>query len=101
MAMMTRKMRPLGCTRTTLEGSAPLTVDPPRCVAEVTGVASDYNAPPPMSCPDPRWSTRRTGGRATRRRCADSGDCLLYTSDAADDLTRVDLGGRRLIQKKK
>ena len=22
-------------------------------------------------------------------------DCLLYTSDAADDLTRVDLGGRR------
>src|SRR5665811_989621 len=22
------------------------------------------------------------------------GDCLLYTSDAADDLTRVDLGGR-------
>src|SRR5665811_2636750 len=27
--------------------------------------------------------------------------CLLYTSDAADDLTRVDLGGRRIIQKKK
>src|SRR5665811_1815645 len=26
--------------------------------------------------------------------------CLLYTSDAADDLTRVDLGGRRLIKKK-
>src|SRR5665811_2447473 len=23
-----------------------------------------------------------------------SGSCLLYTSDAADDLTRVDLGGR-------
>src|SRR5665811_2274518 len=28
-------------------------------------------------------------------------DCLLYTSDAADDLTRVDLGGRRIITKKK
>ena len=27
-------------------------------------------------------------------------DCLLYTSDAADDLLSVDLGGRRLIQKK-
>src|SRR5665811_2637919 len=27
--------------------------------------------------------------------------CLLYTSDAADDLTRVDLGGRRIIQKQK
>src|SRR5665811_2267361 len=26
--------------------------------------------------------------------------CLLYTSDAADDLTRVDLGGLRIIQKK-
>ena len=26
--------------------------------------------------------------------------CLLYTSDAADDLPRVELGGRRLNQKK-
>src|SRR5665811_2175193 len=26
------------------------------------------------------------------------GFCLLYTSDAADDLTRVDLGGRRIIK---
>src|SRR5665811_1698891 len=26
------------------------------------------------------------------------GGCLLYTSDAADDLTRVDLGGRRIIK---
>src|SRR5665811_1426148 len=30
-----------------------------------------------------------------RRLCALCPDCLLYTSDAADDLTRVDLGGRR------
>ena len=27
--------------------------------------------------------------------------CLLYTSDAADDLLCVDLGGRRFIKKKK
>ena len=27
--------------------------------------------------------------------------CLLYTSDAADDLRCVDLGGRRIIKKKK
>ena len=27
-------------------------------------------------------------------------DCLLYTSDAADDLLRVDIGGRRTINKK-
>ena len=27
--------------------------------------------------------------------------CLLYTSDAADDLLCVDIGGRRIIKKKK
>ena len=27
--------------------------------------------------------------------------CLLYTSDAADDLLCVDLGGRRIMKKKK
>ena len=26
--------------------------------------------------------------------------CLLYTSDAADDMQCVDLGGRRIIKKK-
>ena len=26
-------------------------------------------------------------------------NCLLYTSDAADDLLCVDLGGRRIIKK--
>ena len=31
----------------------------------------------------------------------DSHTCLLYTSDAADDLLCVDLGGRRIIKKKK
>ena len=29
------------------------------------------------------------------------GVCLLYTSDAADERSSVDLGGRRIIQKKK
>ena len=29
------------------------------------------------------------------------GACLLYTSDAADDLLCVDIGGRRIIKKKK
>ena len=28
-------------------------------------------------------------------------DCLLYTSDAADDTPCVDLGGRRIIKKKR
>ena len=31
----------------------------------------------------------------------DKSICLLYTSDAADDLLCVDLGGRRIIKKKK
>src|SRR5665648_959297 len=30
-----------------------------------------------------------------------SGGCLLYTSDAADEEDSVDLGGRRIIKKKK
>ena len=28
------------------------------------------------------------------------GTCLLYTSDAADERSSVDLGGRRIIKKK-
>ena len=31
----------------------------------------------------------------------DSKSCLLYTSDAADERSSVDLGGRRIIKKKK
>ena len=38
-----------------------------------------------------------TGGQITLRTNA----CLLYTSDAADERSSVDLGGRRIIKKKK
>mgnify|MGYP003381473806 CR=1 FL=1 len=31
----------------------------------------------------------------------DAEPCLLYTSDAADERSSVDLGGRRIIKKKK
>ena len=31
---------------------------------------------------------------------AQAADCLLYTSDAADERSSVDLGGRRIIKKK-
>ena len=31
----------------------------------------------------------------------ENGSCLLYTSDAADERSSVDLGGRRIIKKKK
>ena len=51
--------------------------------------------------------TVRRIGRIARFACldnavaADDWNCLLYTSDAADDLLCVDLGGRRIIKKKK
>ncbi len=38
----------------------------------------------------------RKEGKWTKLVCT----CLLYTSDAADELLCVDLGGRRIIQKK-
>ena len=34
------------------------------------------------------------------QKVAQGGTCLLYTSDAADERSSVDLGGRRIIQKK-
>ena len=34
------------------------------------------------------------------RSCGHQIGCLLYTSDAADELLCVDLGGRRIINKK-
>ena len=39
---------------------------------------------------------RQRGDRQVQRRA-----CLLYTSDAADERSSVDLGGRRIIKKKK
>ena len=44
-----------------------------------------------------------TAPKRTRLNCPmgpRSRTCLLYTSDAADDLLCVDLGGRRIIKKK-
>ena len=42
-----------------------------------------------------RRQLRREAGHAERAR-----RCLLYTSDAADERSSVDLGGRRIIKKK-
>ena len=36
----------------------------------------------------------------TAEQCAERQFCLLYTSDAADERSSVDLGGRRIIKKK-
>ena len=40
-------------------------------------------------------------GDAVKHRPFHSYTCLLYTSDAADERSSVDLGGRRIIKKKK
>ena len=39
--------------------------------------------------------------RCRKTKPAPSSACLLYTSDAADERSSVDLGGRRIIKKKK
>ena len=44
-----------------------------------------------------RVPSRARGGRTYRAHVA---PCLLYTSDAADERSSVDLGGRRIIKKK-
>ena len=45
--------------------------------------------------------TQNVGARDLEVHFPLPGRCLLYTSDAADDLLCVDLGGRRIIKKKK
>ena len=48
------------------------------------------------------WGRRDGAGAHGAGRVGEHGErCLLYTSDAADDLLCVDLGGSRSIKKKK
>ena len=50
---------------------------------------------------DPRSRHRATFGWRAVQEARRYRDCLLYTSDAADERSSVDLGGRRIIKKKK
>ena len=45
-------------------------------------------------------SAQYDGERGHSAALRDHGPCLLYTSDAADERSSVDLGGRRIIKKK-
>eukprot|EP00656_Telonema_subtile_P011704 TRINITY_DN15812_c0_g1_i2.p1 TRINITY_DN15812_c0_g1~~TRINITY_DN15812_c0_g1_i2.p1 ORF type:complete len:121 (+),score=19.92 TRINITY_DN15812_c0_g1_i2:28-390(+) len=51
-------------------------------------------------CSNSSCGASSIGSRSTTP-MASPGTCLLYTSDAADEEDSVDLGGRRIIQKKK
>src|SRR5665811_1638597 len=64
----------------------------------------DRPSPECSRAPDAGGTHSPASGRAESRPPESPGSgpdthrsCLLYTSDAADDLTRVDLGGRRIF----
>ena len=52
-----------------------------------------------LSIPGLSYSIRRLKKGGLSNEIAKPEACLLYTSDAADDMQCVDLGGRRIIKK--
>ena len=60
-------------------------------------VRGDVQRHHPVAIGDRAHARRRVVAVAAAR---DFVDCLLYTSDAADERSSVDLGGRRIIKKK-
>ena len=48
----------------------------------------------------PKMRIASSRHQAEPRRGGNAYTCLLYTSDAADERSSVDLGGRRIIKKK-
>ena len=57
----------------------------------------------PAKCTKKQPRTQPNGlsnTKSDRGKVAQGRDCLLYTSDAADERSSVDLGGRRIIKKK-
>src|SRR5664280_3092650 len=79
--------RPLGCFRTENQ----------RQLARIATACAMASAPivsPPTESKE--LLTDAMTASATQQR-----SCLLYTSDAADEEDSVDLGGRRIIKKKK
>ena len=51
--------------------------------------------------PQPNRKRRAKYEQTGQQHAANTRACLLYTSDAADERSSVDLGGRRIIKKKK
>ena len=66
------------------------------CIRDrATGAAAGRRPGPPTTARIPSRHARPAPAHAQ------NGRCLLYTSDAADERSSVDLGGRRIIKKKK
>ena len=57
------------------------------------------SAEPFKPCPVFFGASRFNVKKGAKAPCGAIYSCLLYTSDAADDLLCVDLGGRRIIKK--
>src|SRR5680860_1879098 len=78
---------------------APPSTTSTRVRRTAAAMTATHNDTDPRSAPRtgrvPRYIRRPLIGFLTG-----TGPCLLYTSDAADDLLCVDLGGRRIIKKK-
>ena len=67
--------------------------DPDRLVGDATRLCAARDG-------RPAGEKSGTSGDGEHAETAHRG-CLLYTSDAADERSSVDLGGRRIIKKKK
>ena len=70
------------------------------------GLGDVYKRQPLFASPARGRGGREEGGEQTGIQgaeglCEAGARCLLYTSDAADERSRVDLGGRRILKKKK
>src|SRR5450756_3176014 len=88
--MVNKAMRPQAKSSGVLKRS-----DPPHIVASQLKILTPVGMA--MSMLVPAMITLNSVGNPV----ANMWCCLLYTSDAADDLLCVDLGGRRIIKKKK
>ena len=60
----------------------------------------DFMGRTPGSGVEGRRGLAEQAEQGVRPGVAHFGSCLLYTSDAADERSSVDLGGRRIIKKK-
>ena len=77
-----------------------------RYLVRSRGLGDVYKRQTPAGATTAAWTRTSTDGVnwtewAQTAGAAVTSPCLLYTSDAADERSSVDLGGRRIIKKKK